>query len=205
MDKDQLKKLMAKFPCKQLETGNIRTCPARLSYPNIWEKSRGEDGFKASYGATLLFPKGADLSIIREAVKHVAIEKFGSKAGSMSLKLPFRDQGEKEGKAGYEKGAVFFRASSDMQPGVLGPDGRPLNDQKKLYAGAWVLATVRPFAFDKMQKGVSLGLQNLALIADDEAFGGVPANAADEFADVLEGAAEAKGIFDEAESVHDFG
>lgn len=204
MDKDQLKKLMAKFPCKELSTGNIRTCPVRFSYPNIWEPSKGDEGFKSAFGVTALCPLGADISILREAAKHTAIEKFGPKAGSLGLKMPIRDQAEKDGKAGYTAGAFFFRATSEQQPGVLGPDGRPLTDRKRLYPGVWGLLTVRPFAFDKKQKGVSFGLQNVAILADDESFGGVPADAADEFADVLEGAAATKEIFG-GEEVHDFG
>lgn len=195
-----LAELMKRFTCKELKTGNLRTCPARLSYPNIWEKAAGEDGFQAKFGATLLFPVGADLTLLKEAAKHTAVEKFGAKAGSMSLKSPFRDQGEKADKLGYTKGGVFFRANSDIQPGVLGPDGRPLAKQSDLYAGCWVVATVRPFAYDaKGNKGISFGLQNIAKIADDESFGGTPANPNDEFGDVLEGAAEAKSMFGESE------
>lgn len=207
MDSTQLKALMAKFPCKELATGNIRTCPARLSYPNLFERSKSDDGFAAKYGATLLFPRGADLTLLRESAKHVAIEGFGPKAGSMGLKMPFRDQIEKEGKAGYEAGAFFFRANSDMQPGILGPNGRPLTKATDVYPGCWVIATVRPFAFTNKQKGVAFGLQNIAKIADDEAFGGVPADAADEFGDVLEGAAAAKEMFgaDNDANAYDFG
>jgi hypothetical protein len=204
MDASQISKLLAKFPVKELSTGNIRTCPARLSYPNIFEKSKAsDDGFKSSYGATLLFPKGADLSILRDAAKKAAIDEFGSKA--TGLKLPFRDQGEKEGKAGYVAGAFFFRANSEMQPGILGPDGRPLTDPTKLYAGCWCLATVRPFAYSNRQKGVAFGLQNIAKIADDDCFGGMPAAAADEFADVLEGAAATKEMFGAESNNYDFG
>jgi hypothetical protein len=205
MDKSQIAKLLAKFPVKTLTTGNIRTCPARLSYPNIFEKSKStDDGFKSTYGATLLFPKGADLTILREAAKAAAIDEFGSK-GTTGLKLPFRDQAEKEGKAGYEAGAFFFRANSEMQPGILGPDGRPLTDPTALYPGCWCLATVRPFAYSNRQKGVAFGLQNIAKIADDDSFGGVPAAAADEFADVLEGAAATKEMFGAESNNYDFG
>jgi hypothetical protein len=205
LSKEQLKKLMAKFPVKLLETGNYRTCPVRLSYPDIWEPSKGEDGYKSTYGATLLFPLGADLSLLNEAVAKAAHAKFGKDWQDQELKLPFRDQGVKKNKTGYVKGAKFFRATSEQQPGILGPDGKPLTNRSKLYPGCWAIATVRPFAFSNKSNGVSFGLQNIAIIADDEPFGAVRADAAEEFADALEGASEAKAMFDSEDAVHDFG
>lgn len=208
MDAAQLKALMAKFPVKELDTGNLRTCPVRLSYPNLFEKSKGEDGYQAKYGATLLFPKGAVIDKLREAARQVAIDHFGAKAGSMGLKMPFRDQAEKEGKTGYVPGAFFFRANSDQQPGIVVPGGK-IPKPTDFYAGCWVLATVRPFAFQNKQRGVAFGLQNIAKIADDESFGGTPADANEEFGDVLEGAgafaADAFGDSKGDSFSHDFG
>jgi len=171
MDQARLSALLKRFPCKELENGNIRTCPARLSFPALFEK-RGIEGSEPKYSAVLLFPKGADLTVLHEAAKHTAIEAFGAKAGSMGLHMPFRDQGIKA-LAGYEAGAYFITASTKQRPGVVGADLSPITDPEDAPAGYWVIATVRPFSYDaKMKKGVSYGLQNIQVIAADEPFAG---------------------------------
>jgi hypothetical protein len=207
MNREDLAKMMNKYACKQLATGNIRTCPARLSYPNLFKKSESNGGEYASkYGATLLFPKGAKLALLQDTVKKIAIEDFGATVAMKSLRLPFRDQGEKSDKPGYEDGAVFFRANSDQRPGVLGPDGRPLTDEREIYPGCWVLATIRFFSYNQKGRGIAAGLQNIAKIADDEPFGAVNADPNEEFADVLDGAAETNEMFgSDEDETHDFG
>ncbi len=171
MDPTKLAALMKRFPCKELETGNIRTCPVRLSFPSVFERTSFENG-EPKYSTVLLFPKGADVKLLIEAAKHTAVEGFGSKAGSMGLHMPFRDQGIKS-LDGYEAGAVFMTVTSKQRPGVLGPNGKPITDEEQIYPGCWALVTVRPFHFDaKMKKGVSFGLQNLQKIADDDSFAG---------------------------------
>lgn len=209
MDREEIARLMSKFACVKLKTGNTRTCPARLSFPNCFHKSRSDDGeFAEKYGATLLFPKGANLDLLHADVQSTAVAKFGAKVSMQTLRLPFRDQGVKD-KAGYVPGALFFRANSDVRPGILGPNGRPLTDEKELYAGCWVIATVNAFAYDKKGKGVAFGLQNIAKIADDEPFGGVAPPAEDEFADILDGASDASSMFEQssgdAADAYDFG
>jgi hypothetical protein len=212
LDKEALAKLMARFPVKKLKTGNTRTCPARLSYPNCFHKSKSDDGeYAEKFGATLLFPKMAKLDILDNDVKAAAAKKFGASRKLSTLRLPFRDQGVKEGKLGYVPGNLFFRASSDIRPGIYGPNGKPLTDESTLYAGCWVIATVNAFGFAKKGDGVTFGLQNIAKIADDEPFGGVNADPDDEFDDMLDGSDDANEMFDKDESdgsedaAHDFG
>ena len=208
MEKEQLAQLMGKFACKKLKTGNIRTSPFRMSYPNLFEKSSSNDGeFAEKYGVTLLFPKGANLKLLHDAIEATAAAKFGPKVVMKTLRLPFRDQGTKD-KVGYEPGAEFFRANSDVRPGILGPDGKPLTDPKDAPAGFWAVATVNPFAYDKKGRGVAMGLQNVAIIAADETFGAMNADAHEEFADVLDGAADAAAMFEQeadADQEVDFG
>lgn len=196
-DAAKIAKMMSLFPCKELDSGNLRTSPFRGSYPNIFERSKSDGDYRSTFGITCLFPKGSKLDVLKEAAQHTAIERFGPKAASMGLKMPFRNQVEKEGKTGYVGGAFFFRATSDDQPGILDLNGKPITDKKAVYPGAWFIATVRPFPFDKKQKGVAFGLQNLIKIADDDAFGGTRAEANDEFSDVLSGAGDVKNLFGE--------
>lgn len=178
MEKTKLALLMKQYPVAKLATGNIRTCPVRLSFPSLFEKTSFE-GSEPKYSTVLLFPKGADLSILKTEAG--TLVKANSKGGAVHN--PFRNQGEKQ-LAGYEDGAIFMTVSTTQRPGVLGIDGKPVLDQEDVYPGVWALVTIRPFWFDaKVKKGVSFGLQNVRLIANDEPFsGGAPAD--EEFADI---------------------
>lgn len=183
MDATAIASLLRRYPVTLLQqSGNYRTCPARLSFPSLFEKTQFEDG-EPKFSCVLLFPRGADLKVLYEAAKQKAVEEWGSKALSMNVHMPFRDQGDKA-LAGYEKGAVFLTANTKQRPGVVGPNARPIEDQEQIYPGCWVLATIRPFAYDrKAKKGVSFGLQNVMKLADDEPFAG-GARADEEFSDI---------------------
>lgn len=191
MTPETLNKLMRAYPVQELASGNIRTCPVRLSYPNLFKAvqqtdKKGAPRGEPKFSTALLFPKGADVARLSEAFKHTAIEKFGPKAGAMALKMPFRDQGSKvdrEGNlsTGYEEGGLFFNCSSTQKPGIVDAFGSPITDESKVYAGVWALVTVRPFAFEGEQRGVGVGLQNVQIIADGERIGGGRASADSEF------------------------
>ena len=191
MTPEALAKLIKAFPVKELGTGNIRTCPVRLSYANLFKPIQGTDdngqpSGDPKYSVALLFPVGANISLLSEAAKHAAIEKFGPKAASLRLKMPIRDQIEKADRdgnlpTGYAEGAAFFNCTSKQKPGIVDAFGAPITDESKVYSGQWALVTVRPFGFENRSKGVAFGLQNVQIIADDERLGGGRAAAADEF------------------------
>lgn len=183
MDQTAVKSLLARFPCVKIEsTGNIKTCPVRLSFPNIFKPGKAmEEGKEPKFGATLLFPRGADISLLRKAAEATAAEKFGADWKSRRLTFPFRDQGEKQF-AGYEPGCVFLNATSTKRPGVVNRDGTLLTDADALYAGVWALVTLRPFAYDnKLKKGVSFGLQNVQKLCEGERLSGGYSDPAKDF------------------------
>lgn len=174
MDNPAIKTLLGRFPCLKIEaTGNIRTCPVRLSFPNIFKPGKAmEEGKEPKYGVTLLFPRGANIALLRSAAEATAAEKFGNDWKSRRLTFPFRDQGEKSF-AGYEAGCVFLNATSTKRPGVINRDGSQLSDPEALYPGVWALVTLRPFAYDsKLKKGISFGLQNVQKLCDGERLSG---------------------------------
>jgi len=184
MTPELLQQYMKAYPCKLLETGNIRTCPVRLTMPYVFTPAKPmQEGQDAKYTVRLLFPKGADLSVLINAAKEVAVANH---TGSMSgLHMPIRDQGEKEEYEGFEEGAFFFNCSSKKRPAVVDRKMQPITDPAEIYSGCWALVTVRPFWFKApVKKGVSFGLQNVQKIADDERLGGVGTSAADDFAPV---------------------
>lgn len=171
---------MKRYPCKILESsGNIRSCPVRLSFPHLFEK--GVYDGKESWSTMLLFPKGANLSLLKEQQKKCERESFSVKDQN-SLYSPFRDQAVKKHLGGFEPGAEFITASSaKRRPVVVGPDLQPVGEDE-IYGGVWALVTMNLYSYTHtMKKGVSFGLVNVQKIADDEPFGAAPVPADDEF------------------------
>lgn len=85
---------------------------------------------------------------------------------------PVRD-GDEVDYEGFE-GMVFFRAQSEDRPGIVDAEGDPITDLTELYSGAWLRGSVRPYAWQhpKSGKGVSVQLDNVMKVRDDEAFSG---------------------------------
>lgn len=191
MSAEWIASMIAANPCVVLESGNIRTCPVRLSFPHLFKpQAPMEDGGKSKYTATLLFPVGADLSVLKAAASKTALEKWpnAGQAGGPTLHTPFRKQDEKLQFAGYEAGGFFITASGERRPPVVDVKTLPIVEEDKVYPGCWVIATIRPFTFDaKMKKGVSFGLQSIMKIADDVELGGGGSDPSKDFAGVSVG------------------
>jgi Protein of unknown function (DUF2815) len=197
MNETWIKEYLQRFPCVLRTNGNIRTCPVRLSFPQLWEAKsiviKGVAG-KPKFGSTLLFPKTADLSVLVKACAAAATEKFSDKwkaklpngstvgKGAKLIEFPFHDGEECDGMAGFESGAYFLRVYSDSKPGVVDSRAMAITDKSSIYPGVWALVTIRAFAYDvDVNKGVSFGLQNVQKIADDESLGAARSTAEEEF------------------------
>lgn len=188
MSPEWVKSMLAANPCVLLESGNVRTCIARLSFPHLFTPQEPmEIGGKSKFTATLLFPVGADLTVLKTAAGNAAREKWpnAGQQGGPTLHTPFRDQAEKIKFDGYVAGAFFITATGERKPPVVDARMLPIVDEKALYPGCWVIANVRPFTFDaKMKKGVSFGLQSIMKIADDVELGGSGSDPNKDFAGV---------------------
>ena len=185
MDASRLKELTAKYPMKVLANGNIRTSPVRLSFVRLFKPAQIGDSEKKTYGVSLLFPVGADLSILRNVANVVAVEKFGNNPGG-KVTSPFLNQGD-EPYDGYVDGATFLRCYSpeQNQPQVVDLQGRVITNENDCPSGYWALATIRGFAYDvKLKKGVSFGIQNLIVIEADDKFSG-RSSASEDFQDII--------------------
>lgn len=153
------------------------TPKAILSYPHLFEPKSIDDGGDLKYSCALVFPPGTDMSAMEKAAELAASEKFNEKELALlkktgKLKMPFRTDTEDKG---YLDGSVFFNATSKTQPGMVQPfagkDGRPapLTDEKDLYAGCFVRASVNFYGYDtKGNKGVAVGLNNLQKMGEGE-------------------------------------
>lgn len=181
----------------------------RLSYPALFEPKAFEDQ-EEKYSCVALFPKDTNLGVpaegqsysLKRIVKNATIEKWGSDPDKWPKRRrsPFKDGDEvddAEGK-GYA-GMIFCTMSNKKPPGLVDQRRRKIEDEATLYPGCWVRAEVIAFAYDTAgNKGVSLSLQNVQKVRDDESFGG-KRNAEDVFGDV-EGA---EGDEDEDDSYDD--
>jgi hypothetical protein len=159
----------------------IMTPRARLSYPALFKARAMEVGKEPKFSASLIFDAAAQATPLFAAMKAqasaAARENWGDKLPA-NLRNPFRNGSEKDDPA-YQ-GAVFINTSSKQQPQVVGGAIDPLtgklkviDDPSEVYAGCYVIAAVRAYAYDaKGNRGVAFGLQALQKVADGEPLGG---------------------------------
>lgn len=177
MTHDDIVKAWAKYKIVLNANGNVRTGPCRLSFPNLFEPQKLRNGKgDGKYGCALLFPIGVNYDLMKKVANEAATAKWGTKLPK--IKSPFLDAHETQPETeGYEKGMLLIRANSTQKPGAVDRQMRDITDPSKLYAGCWVIATLRAFAYDVeteggRSRGVSFGLQNVQFFADGEQFGG---------------------------------
>lgn len=204
MDANHLKYLLNAYPCVRLTDaagGFIDrwiTCPVRIAFPSLDKPRTNDQSGKQQYQATLLFPVGADVSVLRDAVREMAAAKFGPAVNPTSLRMPLRSQDDRAEKyAGFEKGGVFLNTSSQYAPVVIGPNGDEIaaTDQSQVYAGIWARVKLTCYAYDQSgNRGVSFGIVSLQKVADDTKFataGGSPTDGFKPLAPMPNGAAGA--------------
>lgn len=187
-----LKSAIENNPIVLLESGNYRTCPVRLSFPNLFQRSKPiPPATEGSYGANLIFPVGTDFKVLEQGVVQVLKEKCPDALSEdpkkrVKVKNPFKDQGEMLKYDGYTEGGKFISATSRQnRPGLVDMKGVIITDETKVYPGVWAVCTIRPFWYDKgVNKGVSFGLQSVMIVADDRNLGGGGEDVAKAFAGV---------------------
>jgi hypothetical protein len=156
---------------------NVLTPKFRVSFPYVFRPQKPMANAASQdpkYSLTMLFPKGADLSVLKKAASDAVIEKWGAEKEKWpkNLRNPFRDQGEKEFE-GYEAGAIFVTATSKQRPGLVDAQVKDIIDEKDFYPGCYARASVRAFAYDQAgNRGVAFGLQNVQKLGDGEPLGG---------------------------------
>lgn len=154
---------------------SIMTPKAMLSFPHLFHPQSSIDGEgKEKYSCALVFPEGTNLKELQEEVMRVGTDRWGEKFLKMvregAVRLPFRTDGASKG---YPEGATFINVRSTRQPGVVDARVQPIIDEREIYPGCWVRATVSAFAYDtKGNKGVSFGLNNVQKLADGEPLDG---------------------------------
>ena len=217
MTDEWVRRAVAANPCKLLDSGNVRTCPVRLSFPKIFERGKPQPpNLVGKYKANLLFPAGADISFLKKAASEATLAKWanaGTKGGP-KLKSPFKDGGTVDPDTGmsmadqyegYAAGSAYIIATGDRQPAVIDSRLAAITDPARVYPGVWAIVTLRPFTYDKgVNKGTSFGLQSLMIIADDTEWGGGGGNPSSDYAGVsVDASTTAEGVFgDDAEKAN---
>lgn len=177
---------------KKLTDKTAVTPTFRVSFPHVFEPVQNDMGEKTKmeYTVQALFPKDADLTVLKKMCMEAAVKKFGKKEkwpkdqhGNHRVRFPFRDQGdrekEKDGKTflpdGYEAGAVYMNLKSTRRPKVLDRDKSVIDDPEKFYAGCYARALVSCFAYKvKGNVGVTFGLEGLQFVKDGDPLSGRP-------------------------------
>lgn len=163
----------------------IRLTNVRLSYPQLFVAKPPEPGKEPVFSATFLLNKKEHknlIDLIEKTTERVALDEFKKKV--KLNRTPLRDGNEKSDREGYGDEVMFVGARNAKRPVVVDRDLTPLAaTDSRPYAGCYVNATVRLFAFDHKVggKGVSASLRAVQFVKDGESFGAGPVDAEEEF------------------------
>ena len=187
-------------PCVILASGNLRTCPVRLSFPNIFQRGKPvPPATEGKYGANLVFPAAADISLLKEEVTRVTKAKWANagEKGGPKLKNPIKQQSEmKDRYDGYGDEGVFVSANSGRQVQVFDSRQQLVSDPERVYPGVWVVATIKADTYDVgVNKGPTFYLQGLMLVADDKRLGGGGSSPSDFSGIQLDASVSGDGVF----------
>jgi len=148
-----------------------------VSYPHLF-KANAFKGGEAKYSVTMLFPKTADLSALKLAIKHAKIDKWGPDKDEWpeDLMSPVQDGDNPKYAAneGY-KGHWAIKASSKeaQKPGLVNEKVEPIIDASEFYPGCYARAQVFANGWEYMGKsGVSFILDHVQKTRDGKSFGG---------------------------------
>lgn len=150
----------------------------RLSYPHLFrpESFEGQD---PKYGCVLIIRKDdPQIKKLKELIFKAGQEKWGSKIQPgkwpSNLHWPLKD-GDDKADTNPEYEGCHFISPTSKQPVVLLDRAKRklLEEDDKLYPGAYVNASLAVAAFDaNMKKGVSIYLNGIQFFADGERLAG---------------------------------
>jgi hypothetical protein len=197
--------------CLLLKTGNIRSPRCRLVWPHVFKPKKDDDG-KEKYQISLIIPKGSDLDLLKKDASEKFAAMFGKDAKPAAS--PFKNTADKERLVDYaDDFPIFIDASRNLGNGPpevtttrKDPNTGKLEKigsdrQSEVYGGRWVYVSLNAYAWSfKSRKGVSIGLNNIQLLEDDDPIGGGRVAASSEFEAVEEleggeGARDASSMF----------
>jgi hypothetical protein len=172
----------------------------RVSFPQVFEKASYNNGTPRYSVTGLFYPKTfteaekAQWDAIKKKLGEVCVEFFKKDIKTMkedrSFKIPFHKGNEKEYQGYGDPDMIYFSmANSKRKPGILSVNGQPItsDNAEEFYAGCWARASVNPYAFNNIGKGLAIGLGNLQKVKDDDSFEGFTSAEDDFGSDPVEG------------------
>lgn len=180
-------------------SSRLLTPPFRVSFPSVFEKASYNNGTPRFSVVGLFYPKQfteADKlkwQAIRKQLDVVSLEGFKKPMKELDrgiYKIPFHKGDEKDYQGYGDKDMVFFTmANSKRRPQIININGEPVTSEnaEEFYAGCWARASVNPYWFNNIGKGLAIGLGNLQKLKDDESFEGFTSADDDFGGDAVEG------------------
>lgn len=164
-------------------TAKLITPEFRGSFVHVVEPHaiKGVENAKPRYQITIPLKKSDPFwAKVDALVEETAKAKWGKIPPK--LKTPKKD-GDEEERPEFA-GQYTIQATSQNKPGIVDANLQPIMDAKEIYSGAWYRASIRAYAWEHATggKGVSIALDNVMKLRDDEAFSG-RSNAEDDFAE----------------------
>lgn len=162
----------------------LTTPEFRASYVNLAKPRAVNPGDDPQYGMNIVLPKDDPFwKKVDTLIDQAAKAKWGQRPKKLTLT---RKDGDSDDTPEEWEGCFSVPATSKSRVGVIGLDGEDIVDGSKLYSGAWYRATVRigAWTYGRMKKGVSVYLENVLFVKDDEPFSG-RAKARDDFANFI--------------------
>lgn len=165
----------------------VVTGVVRLSFCNLFEPRKNDDGTTGKYDCCLLIPKSdtdtiACINKAIDAAKAKGIkERWGNKLPK-NLQIPLRDGDEKEDDQYSDqfRGNCFINPKSKSRPGMVDRNGARILDAEELYSGCYVIAALSFFPYEiSGNRGVGVGIDNIMKIKDGESLCGRPGTESD--------------------------
>jgi hypothetical protein len=180
---------MATTAITALQKGTRLLTPKfRVSFPQVFEKSSYNNGTLRYSVTGLFFPADfsekdkAKWTAIKVRLNEVCKEFFKKDLKTMkedrSFKIPFHKGSDKTYQGYGDPNMVYFSMANSMKrPEIVDLKGLKItadnsDSPEEFYAGCWARASVNPYAFDNIGKGLAIGLVNLKKLADGDRFDG---------------------------------
>ena len=150
----------------------LNTPYATLSFANVFTPRPRAEGTAAVYNCVLIFDEKAQKSPAYKALKDACVaaakKEWGDNVNLKTIKMPFRDAGEKQIE-GYHPGHTYISPWSKNKPGIVDKDREDVLLPEEVWSGQLVRANVAPFAWNHSAsgKGVSFGLNHLQIIESE--------------------------------------
>lgn len=165
----------------------VVTGVVRLSFSNLFEPRKNDDGTPGRYDCCLLIDSSdtETINCINKAVEAAKAkglrERWGNKLPK-NLQLPLHDGEEKEDDQYSEqfRGKMYINPKAKSRPGIVDRHGARIIDPEELYSGCYVVAALSFFPYDNNgNKGVGVGIDNVMKIKDGDSLAGKPSAESD--------------------------